>query len=98
MNLTIRSESRDKKYIKIDNEEIKVTGDLHEFIKKTLEEKKLNLTDFEDFVAEPSESFTGYREVVTIVNTLKYLVKKIPIKDLEYPKYHKEPNINIPNK
>ncbi len=95
MKLYIRSESKDNKYIKIDNEEFKAEGDLHEFIKKLLVDKKLKLSDFEDFIAKPSESFTGYREAVVIVNTLKYLLKAVDIKDLEYPKYHKDPNINI---
>lgn len=95
MILKIKSEAKDSKFIYIDNEKIKVEGDIFEFIKKTLKEKNLKLTDFEDFVAKPSASFTGVREAVTIVNTLKYLIKKVPIESLKFPKYHKKPNINI---
>lgn len=95
MTITILSESKDKKFIKIDNETIKVTGDIFEFIKKTLKVRNLKLTDFNNFIADNSESFTGLREAVVITNTLNYLINNQKIEDLNYPKYHKEPNINI---
>ena len=76
--------------------EYKVKEDLLEELKNILKEKDLKLEDFEDFVAVPTESFTGYRQAVNVCNILKHYVKSVPIEKLEFPKYHKEPNISKP--
>jgi hypothetical protein len=101
VKLYIQSNSKQDKFFTIEKnnkkEVFKAKADLLEDIKETLQDKNLQITDFNDFVAVPTESFTGYRQAVNITNTLKYFVAKKPISSLTFPKYHKEPNINIKN-
>jgi hypothetical protein len=100
--LKIESVSKSEKYIIFQNEsgeeKITVKKDIVADIKNLLEEKNLKLQDFSDFIAIPTESFTGYREAVNIVNTLKHFVSGTPIENLEFPKYHKDPNVNFKSK
>lgn len=95
MILSIKSESRDSKYIYINEEKIKVEGDIFEFIKHTLKAKKIDISTITKFKAKASNSFTGYREAVVIANTLNHIILNVPLKNLQHPKYHKKPNINI---
>ena len=97
--LYIKSAGRDDKSFFIEKngkkEEVKVKGDLLQELKEYLRKRGLNLSDFTDFVAVPTESFTGYREAIVITNTLKHYVLGVPIEKLPMPKYSKEPNINL---
>jgi hypothetical protein len=99
MKLYIQSNSRYDKSIIIESKKVKevfkVESDILQELQQVLSFKKLKLQDFDDFVAIPSESFTGYRQAVNITNTLKHYVSKIPLKSLLFPKYHKEPNVRL---
>lgn len=97
--LYIKSAGKDKKWFFVEKngvkEKIRIKKDLLQELKEYLNKNNLNLKDFKDFVPIPTNSFTGYREAVVITNTLKHYVLGVPIQNLEYPKYIKEPNINI---
>lgn len=102
LQLEIFSAGRNDKYFRIVSstgiQKFVVEKDILEDLKAVLKDKRISLNDFEDFVAIKSDSFTGYREAATICNMLRHFVKKVAIEDLEYPKYHKEPNINLSKK
>jgi len=100
--LYLQSKSKDDKKIFIEKEGTKkeyvVEKDMIASIKSLLEELHLKLSDFDNFVAMPTESFTGYRETVNVCNLFKHFVKNTPVNKLQFPKYHKEPNITARHK
>lgn len=108
LTLILKSKGRNDKEIRIisnykeENESVLVThivkNDILGELKDILEAKDMSLSDFVDFVALKTDSFTGYRESVTICNILKHYVLNTAIKGLTFPKYHKEPNITLPRK
>src|SRR5690554_5027508 len=100
MILYLKSGGRDEKHFIVEvngkSNEVKVEIDLLSELKEYLKVNNLELKDFSDFIPIPTESFTGYREAVTICNALKHFVLNIPVKNLTYPNYHQEPNISKP--
>ncbi|PIR43555.1 hypothetical protein COV24_01900 [candidate division WWE3 bacterium CG10_big_fil_rev_8_21_14_0_10_32_10] len=101
--LYIESKGKNEKRVGILKDDIpcemlKVKGDVFEFVKELLKNTNLTLNDFDDFIAVPTESFTGLRQATNICNILKHYVNSVPISDLKYPKYHKEPNITLSKK
>lgn len=98
MNIKILSKSKSDKSIIVEKENTKeeiLVNDILIGIMDYLKKHNLSLNDIKSITALPSESFTGYREAVTISNMFNYFLLKKDLKSLQYPKYHKKPNINI---
>lgn len=76
-----------------------VSGDIDivSEIKNLLEKNKLRVEDISEFVANPGPgSFTGLKVGVTIANVLNWALGRKGLKELMYPNYGKEPNIQKP--
>lgn len=72
-----------------------INGDLISELKKIIKKENLSVSDITKFIPIQSDSFTGYREAVTVSNVFNAFAKNINVKDLYTAKYHKKPNINI---
>lgn len=68
--------------------------DIVQTIAQILTENNLKPSDIEDYTAKQGPgSFTGLKIGFTIANVLNWALKKKNIKNLDYPDYGREPNI-----
>lgn len=78
-----------------DEKEYLISGDLVSEIKHLLKKEKIAFSDIKEFIPLESESFTGYREAITVSNVFNTFAKGSVAENLYSAKYHKDPNINI---
>jgi len=94
--LYIDTSDRNNKLIKLNGKSISTDRDLLITLDDFLKRSNVTLKDIEKIkVHKGPGSFTSLRIGISIVNTLNYALGLKNIKDLDIPKYGKEPNITL---
>ncbi|MFH1896393.1 MAG: hypothetical protein ABH814_02905 [bacterium] len=91
MKIFLDTSKREKRILRVNNEEFETEGSIFGLlIKKVKNPKDIERVEFNP---GPGDSFTGLKVGASIANAINYALEKIKPSEVKLPKYGKEPNI-----